>query len=226
MDMQKKIISMVVVLVAVVCFYLYVLIFASAIRFENNKALMNQGYFTGSKNDGLLLKPVPAYNDSWLNKAILHNPAETELYLRSKLLTYQNISRQNVVKLKVLYNMLIQSRPTWSYYYSGLVQLSMIDRSLEIRQLELAMKYGKHERKVIKSLAEILFYNWNRLDNKQRNELLEYLSEQTDSSIAGVVNISAKFARIYEYCDFIYDKKQVEYAACKNQYWQPLSDIQ
>ncbi len=226
MGIQKKIVSLLVVLAALVCFYFYVSIFSSAIRFENNKALLNQGYFLGSKNESMLLKWVPTANTLWLHRAVLNNPAETELYLRSKLMDYKDLSQKSITELKDMYELLIQYRPTWPYYFSGILQLSMVDLSLDVAQLDLALKYGKHERKVIKSLAEVLFYNWNILENNQRNELLEYLSEQTDSSIAAVVNISAKFARIYEYCDFLYDKKQVEYSACKNQYWQPLSNIQ
>jgi len=226
MDVQKKVISLVVVLIAMVCFYLYVLILSSAIRFEDNKALLSQGYFSAIKNNDQLFQSVPAYTDSWLNTAILHNPAETELYLRSELLKNEKISQKNIIELKKLYNMLIQSKPTWPYYFSGIVQLSMINKSLDVHQLELTMKYGKHEKKTIKSMAEVLFYNWTRLDAMQRNALLTYLSEQTDSSIARVVDISVKFARLYEYCDFIYNKKQVEYAACKSQYWQPLSEVE
>ncbi|MCF6319217.1 MAG: hypothetical protein L3J83_08065 [Proteobacteria bacterium] len=229
MATQKKIISMAVVLGAMVCCYLYASIFSSAIRFENNKALFNQSYFSDSKNESVLLSQVPSSSDSWLQKVILHNPAETELYLRSALLDYQELSSKNISELIEMYNLLIKIRPTWAYYFSGKAQLAMVamvDQPFDGEQLKAAVKYGKHERKVVESLAEVLFYNWNKLQKKEKNELLTYLSDQTDSSIARVVNISAKFARIYEYCDFLYDKKRVEYAACKNQYWQPLSDIQ
>ncbi len=226
MATQKKIISMAVVLAGMFCLYLYASIFSSAIRFENNKALFNQNYFSDSRNEGLLLSQVPSSGDSWLQKVILHNPAETELYLRSGLVGYQELSSKNISELIGMYNLLTKIRPTWPYYFSGKGQLAMVDQPFDGEQLKAAVKYGKHERKVVESLAEVLFYNWNKLQKKEKNELLTYLSDQTDSSIARVVNISAKFARIYEYCDFLYDKKRVEYAACKNQYWQPLSDVQ
>ena len=79
--------------------------------------------------------------------------------------------------------------------------------------------------KVIKSLAEILFYNWNDIDKGKRSQLMTYLSSQANNSIAKVVEISSKFARVYEYCDFLYEQRHIEHASCKSQYWQPLSDL-
>ncbi len=86
------------------------------------------------------------------------------------------------------------------------------------------MNYGKHEKQVVYSLAEMLFYGWEKIDEIDRVAILEYLIDQEESVISRTIGISAKFAKIYQYCDYIFEKKHVEYAACKRNYWQPLSD--
>ena len=225
MDISKKIISALVLLGAVSCLYFYSLIFFSSIRFEHNKALVNQD-LSETSIDALLTDAIPTDDTYWFAKTIIRNPVETELFLRAKLLASQLLSFDNVLELKTLYAELLEGKPTWPYYFSGILQLSMVDSSSDINLIESAVKYGPHEKKVIISLAEVLFYHWDNLNKVQRDSLLNYLSNQSEATIAKVVMISAKFARIYEYCDFLYDKKQVEYAACKRQYWQPLSNIE
>ena len=225
METQKKIISTLVLIVAVLCLCLYYIIFVSSFRFEQNKTLVNQGVPETSVNR-LSLSEFPSRDAYWFQKAVINNPAETELFLRSKLLESQLPSIENVRELKLIYGGLLDIKPTWPYYFSGIVQLSMVDGSLDKGLIESAIKYGSYEKKVIKSLAEVLFYHWDNLTNEERNRLLNYLSNQTEATISQVVLISANFARIYEYCDFLYDKKHVEYAACKRQYWQPLSKVE
>ncbi len=225
MDAQKKIISASVLLGAVLCLYFYSLIFFSSIRFEQNKTIVTQDLSKTSINT-FLADAVLSDDMYWFQKTITRNPAETELYLRSKLLASQSLSFDSVSELKTLYGGLLEGKPSWPYYFSGIVQLSLVNGSLDIGRIESAVKYGQYEKKVIKSLAEVLFYHWDNLNNAERDSLLNYLSDQTEATIAQVVLISAKFARIYEYCDFLYDKKHVEYAACKRQYWQPLSNVE
>ena len=131
----------------------------------------------------------------------------------------------NSQHLTDLYQLLLESRPTWPYFYSGLAQVDQVNKQLQFTHINKAMSFGAHERKVVNSLAEILFYNWDSLEVMSRNRILDYLSNQPSWSIAQSINISAKFSRVYEYCDFLYEKKQVEYATCKHHYWQPLTGV-
>jgi hypothetical protein len=221
MALSKKILSLFILLLLGFCLYLYLAIFSASTEFEERKSLFIQQY--SNQNN----RPQPGLPKSWLNgfwleQTFIQNPALTELYLRFDLLDAASLSPKQIAEYKKAYQQLLATRPTWPYYYSGLVQLSMLNQSLREEVLNNTMSYGKHENKVITSLAETLFYHWNQLNKMQRKSLLDYLSNQSDSTIARVVEISAKFARVFEYCDFLYDKKRVEYAACKRQYWQPL----
>jgi len=212
-----------VVLFAFVCMYLYSVIFFSSLRYENNHTLFNLKYIK-NKNSIELDLPEPAYQSSALYKMLFVNPQETELYLRIRLLQGEEGVFGQLKKLKDIYKSLLMTRPSWPYLYSGLLQIDQLSGKVDAHHLNSAIEYGKYETKVIKSLAEILFYKWNELDESIKNQLLTMLSEQTESRISTIVNIAAKFSRVFEYCDLLYTKKHVEYAACKSQYWQPLSD--
>jgi hypothetical protein len=166
----------------------------------------------------------PKYQVAGFSQMLFSNPQETELYLRAHLLEGSQQSDANYNALKIIYNDLLKTRPTWPYLYSGLLQIDQLQGKEDAQHLKSAIAYGKHETKVIKSLAEILFYNWDVLDKSLKNQLIDMLSEQAEGRISTIVNIAAKFSRVFEYCDLLYEKKHVEYAACKSQYWQPLSD--
>ncbi|VAW46533.1 hypothetical protein MNBD_GAMMA03-1254 [hydrothermal vent metagenome] len=194
----------------------------SSLRFENNKALFNATYFKQQIQSPLNLKE-PIVSQSYIYQTYIQNPAEVELYLRSRLLDSINGTLIDTLELQYLYTTLLKTRPSWPYYYSGIAQVQQLTKNLNSKYISDAIKYGAHEQKVIKSLAEILFYNWNNFTKNSRLEVLQYLANQPDNIIAGIVTISAKFAKIYQYCDFLYEEKHVEYPACKQQYWQPLS---
>jgi hypothetical protein len=167
---------------------------------------------------------LPEFDDSQFLGVFKQNPLEQELYLRTKLLD-GTLDMDGIIKLQGFYQRLLQTRPSWPYLYSGLVQAQLLHRIFDKGSLEKAMLFGPYERKVIKSMAEIVFYNWDTIDHSAKTRLLEYLSDQDEVMISRVIDISAKFARIYAYCDFLYEKKHVEYAACKRHYWQPLKDL-
>ena len=225
MGTQKKIVSTLVLLGSVFCLFLYYLIFTSSLQFEKNKTLLSQA-LSGKSSGKLSSIELPSPDVYWFQKVFTSNSSEIEFFLRSKLLDSSSLSSNNTEELRKLYYSLLDVKPTWPYYLSGILQLSMVDGSSDKKLIESAIGNGPHEKKVIKSLAEVLFYHWDNLKIDERNSLLNYLSSQTEAVIGGTVLISAKFARIYEYCDFLYDKKHVEYAACKKQFWQPLSKVE
>jgi hypothetical protein len=123
-----------------------------------------------------------------------------------------------------MYKKLLVIRPTWPYYHSGLVQIEQKKREFNPDTLNRAIKYGMHERTVVYGLAEVLFHEWDNIPENIRLTILNHLSLQHSVIVSQTINISSKFARLYQYCDFLYDKNNVEYAACKQNYWQPLSD--
>ena len=222
--MRIKIISIFFILVIVLNLYLLTDVFRSSLRYENNKALFNARYFKDDQH-GLINLKVPEHDTaSFLAAFNKSSPLELELYLRTKLLD-RTLGLDEVTKMQGFYQELLQTRPSWPYLYSGLAQVQLLNHTLDESNLEKAMRFGGHERKVIKSMAEILFYNWDTIDYSTKNSLLEYLSDQDEVMIGRVIDVSAKFARIYAYCDFLYEKKHVEYAACKHHYWQPLKDL-
>lgn len=221
--MQKKVYSMLVVLFAFVCMYLYSVIFFSSLRYESKHTLFNLKYIKNKKSV-LLDLHEPKYTKSGFSQMFFSNPQETELYLRVELLEASHHTDEALRKLKAIYKDLLNTRPSWPYLYSGLLQVDQLLGEEQAQHLKSAIVYGKHETKVIKSLAEILFYNWDVLDKSLKNQLIMMLSEQSEGRISTIVNIAAKFSRVFEYCDLLYEKKHVEYAACKSQYWQPLTD--
>ena len=221
--MQKTVYSIVVLVITILCMYLYYIIFSSSLSLENNKALFNRIHLDDKIRSSFVLKIIEI-NKSQYFDTISINPGEIELFLRAQLIENTASSQlDNTVWWD--YGFLLKKRPTWPYFWSGLVQSRMQRGIVDEVNLRNAVKFGPHELKVIKSLAEILFYSWEKIQKESRLMLLNYLTEQNKTVIAKVVSISAKFAKIYVYCDFIYEKKHVEYAACKDQYWQPLDDI-
>ena len=62
---------------------------------------------------------------------------------------------------------------------------------------------------VSKSLSEVLFFNWNNIETDTKTLLMNHISTQQDAVISSQVTISAKFAKLYEYCDLLYEKKHV-----------------
>lgn len=222
--MYQKTYSFIVIVGTIICLYLYSTIYFSSLRFENNKALINSSI----EMEGLVgyprLSDQVDVNASWFSKHFIQNPDEKEQYLRLELLRGKS-ERDHLLEMKKVYQALLDGRPSWPYYYSGLLQIDNLLNEINGDNIDNAIKFGVHEALVAESLAEILFYKWDLLGLTIKNDMLAYLMDQSESRASGIINISAKFSRIYEYCDFIYEKKHVEYAACKGHYWQPLMKL-
>ena len=221
--MQKTVYKIAVLVLIMLCVYLYYIIFSSSLSLENSKALFNRIQLD-EKTHLLFVLKITEINKSRYFDTVSVNPAEIELFLRAQLIE-NSVSSQLDSDIWWYYEFLLKKRPTWPYLHSGLAQSAMQRGVVDELNLRNAIKFGPHEVKIIKSLAEILFYSWEKMQKESRLVLLNYLTEQNKATISRVVNISARFAKIYAYCDFIYEKKHVEYAACKDQYWQPLDDM-
>lgn len=215
--MKQKIYSTVVLLVFSVSLYLFSTLFNSSLLFEDNRSILNAQQIDPDLTISL---KEPSLKDSFFYDTYIQNPAILELYLRASILS----SDKDTEELKLLYKRLLKTRPSWPYYFSGLAQVNQLSDFYNSSDINAAIQYGKYERKVALSFAEILFYGWDGVKKKDQLLILNYLIGQQESTISRSINISAKFAKIYQYCDFIYEKKHVEYAACKQNYWQPLSD--
>lgn len=217
MTIKKAVVSIGIIFFFASCIYLFVLILASSLRFEEDKISdVGTGQFVGvDYNNGFRSK-------SWFASTFVHSPLVSASALRSELIKINSLRQEDFERIRGEYQGLLSKKPTWPYYFSGIAQLSGFDKEISVEEIQKAMRFGSHERKVVYSLAEVLFYRWDKISEVDRSALLGYLSNQADPIISKVVEISAKFARIYEYCDFLYEKKHVEYAACKRQYWQPL----
>lgn len=202
--------------------YSFVQLYRSSVQLENKKALFQ----LDNDRDGHVFFDFLRKEDydSMHPLLVSTSPAEIDLHLRYYLLNHESQSYL-INELDDFYKMLIGVRPSWPYYYSGMAQLAMLYDQVDELSLMSLNQYGYHETKVVESLSEILFYSWNNLQIETRQQLLTQLIDQKESLITSVVNISAKFAKIYHICDFIYEKKQVEYPACKDQYWQPLKRL-
>ena len=150
------------------------------------------------------------------------DPARGELYIRSLLVNKKLLTKQQILKARHLYKTLLSRRPSWPYYYSGLSLLGLVDKNLDIKSIEKSLEYGKHENKVVKSMAQLLFSQWEVIDDGLKKSLLEVLSEQNINILNSVVNVSSRLSRVYEFCDYLYEKYKIENRSCKSNYWQPL----
>ena len=215
--MKQKVYSVLVIIVFAVCLFLFFTLYRSSLMFEEMRALVNDK----DKESGVsLVSMQPAEEVSYFFDTYIQNPATLELYLKSSIVN----SEKNNNNVGLMYKRLLRTRPTWPYYYSGLAQYNQILDQFIPEIIYKTIKYGKHEKKVVHSLAEILFHNWKLIKTKDRELIMSHFLGQQDKIISQTVSISSKFAKFYEYCDFIYEKKHVEYAACTGNYWQPLSD--
>jgi hypothetical protein len=221
--MQKPILKYSIILFTLFLLYLYVEVFTRSIELENIKSAVVRARTLNKSLGENVFPPLKELQEGYI---AYQNPLALELFLRHQL-TRQNATDKLTRKESAnLYRKMLETRPSWPYLYSGLAQLDLIEKQ-EINKQLIAdtLKYGPYELKVVKSMSEILFYNWDNLEEELKKQLLNFLSKQNDALNSRIIDISAKFARIYEYCDFLYDKKHVEYAACKRHYWQPLVEV-
>ena len=216
---KQKIYSIVVIMGLMVCLYFYYSIFKSALLLEDFRVQFNSKYF--KKQANISLESFQVKDSGWFASYVI-NPAMTELQLRADLL--DSGSSEQLINLTEEYLGLLSTRPSWPYYFSGMLQAEAIQSNNFSNNFDNAIKYGAYEKQVVFSIAESLFYNWDNLNKESKVIALNYLSNQSEFIKSLVIGISAKFARVYEFCDFLYDKTHVQSATCKNNYWQPLVD--
>lgn len=200
----------------VVCLYLSFSIFSTNVEYQNIKKQFNIKYFSNAKSLDLNLSIQP--------KKFLRYPAKVELYLRSQLLE-GGLSESKKRNLQSHYLQLLKTKPTWPYYFSGMAQLNASVGGFEENMVK-AIGYGAHESKVLKSVSDIFFSRWNDVTKVTKGKVLNYLVKQDEYKLMIATKIAAKFARMYEICDYIYMNDQVENEYCLSQYWLPLTDIQ
>jgi len=216
--MKLRALSLVLFVVLVL---LYSSVLISSLRFEHNKFEFNYTVLNNQQDSAAGLSLFEGYKSSY-TRFFVQNPDEAELLLRAQLIANERIRKDKLANMELAYQELLVKRPSWPYYYSGLLRVHIMGSVPDFKIIEKTIGYGSYELKVVKSVAELLFYKWDFFSKEQQNSLLAYLSSQAEIVNRQIVAISAKFAKIYEYCDYIYDQKQVEYAACKKYYWEPL----
>ncbi len=223
MKLQKNPFIYIGLLSVLLSFYAFYGLFIASLNLENARAQIrapNMSQEFPSEQLSLVLHDASEKPFPFLARML---PAERARYSRASLQSY---TPGDFVEVDVhqLYHQLLSIKPSWPYYYSGLVQSSSLSGKVDEQYIRRSMRFGRHERLVVKSLSEVLFYQWSLMTESMQNEMLDHLIIQNDVLLSEIVKISARFAKIYPLCDFIYEKKQVEYAACKDQYWQPLKD--
>ena len=115
--MRKQIYSFLVLLFAIICLFAYSILWSSSLRFENNKSLFNSQLYINKGDKYSLELKQPKYKGSWLYNRFYQNPAEIELYLRAELFSNNYKEPEKLIKL---YHLLLSTKPTWPYYFSGL----------------------------------------------------------------------------------------------------------
>ncbi len=214
---RQRVYSLLVIFFMGVCVALFIMLFISSIRYESNRSKFNAKYFNDNQFTEIELKPEDGLG-------FISNPLESELYLRSMLLN-DNKSKAIADDVVGSYKNLLRTRPAWPYLYSGLMQAQQLSKGEVDDSLELAIKYGIHERDIIASVAEYLFTNWNSVDRMSRSRVLDYLNGQTETSLTAIISMASKFGRVYDYCDYYYMKTRKINDTCKRHYWQPLIDV-
>ena len=139
--------------------YLFSTLYSSSLYFEDHRAVVNEKGDLFDLTAGL---EKPSMQDSFFYDSFIQNPANLELYIRANILS----SDKNINELTMLYDKLLKTRPTWPYYFSGLAQLNQISNVFDSGIIESAIQYGRFERKVVYSFAEILFHNWIKLQKR------------------------------------------------------------
>ncbi len=195
----------------------YLEIFNSAVKVENKKNL----FINVQTND----RSINISNKDFYEQGIFESPKLTELWLRYLLLNKAYWTKSELEKARLIYVNLLNTKPTWPYYYSGLLQLDAKQGEIDSYNVAMISKYGRHEVNVIKSLAEVLFVNWQRFDYATRRLIMNVLSKQNKQLLGVIISSSTKFARLYEFCDFLFEKSHKSELDCLRNYWQPLSDV-
>ena len=203
---------------ALFCFLiLLVFLFQSSLSYESNRA----EYRLGGQNVTNLL---PRTEDLEFLSYITKNPQQLELFIRVFLSVSKEESLKNSKEINETYLSLLKIRPSWPYYYSGLAQIKKIEQNDFNPSVNKAIMLAPFERKVVESISQLLFSGWESIDSVMKKKMLMYLSGQDRAVIEKLIGTALRFARLFEFCDYLYDNNRIEYQACKREFWQPLMD--
>jgi hypothetical protein len=191
--------------------------FRSSLNYEASRV----EYRLGSQN---VKKLLPNDSDLKLSSFVSESPNQVELYIRVFLSFSKSESYKNSENLSDAYFNLLKIRPSWPYYYSGLAQIKKIEQNDFNPSINKAIMLAPFERKVVESVSQLLFSNWESIDSVMKKKMLVYLSSQSRVVIERLISTSLRFARLFEFCDYLYESKRIEYQTCKLEFWQPLMD--
>ena len=152
----------------------------------------------------------------------MNNPRELEIEFRVKLILLSLKNSTELDSIKNNYLELLKIKPTWPYFYSGLLQVNQIAENDDLSFIEESMRFGPHETKIIKSLAEVLFYRWRDVDGSKKLLLLNYLTEQSNHNVSNSIKVASKFGQVNTICDYLFEKYAEKNAVCLKNYWKPL----
>jgi hypothetical protein len=201
--------------------FFYLNILNSNLNLEINNSVLSNSYFKNQHEEVLV-----ELNQLQLSTAdgykLFLNPKEQESALRVQFVLNQLGSAIDLNEIKETYLQLLYKKPTWPYFYSGLVQVSQVAKNQDFTNIAESIMFGPHETKIIKSMAEVAFYRWQDISNEQKQVLLDYLSGQSIHNITSSSRIAAKFGRIKSFCEYLFEKFKQENSVCLQNYWKPL----
>ncbi len=215
--MNNRVAQLFVYLILLLFLVLFVLMFQSSLSYEASRV----DYRLGSDS---VKKLPPESRKLKLPSFVSVNPNQIELYIRAFLSISKSESLKNSEKLSDAYFSLLKIRPSWPYYYSGLAQIKKIEQNDFTPSVNKAIMLAPFERKVVLNVSQLLFSTWESIDSVMKKKMLVYLSSQDDVVIERLVGSALMFARLFEFCDYLYENKRVEYRTCQREFWRPLMD--
>ncbi len=194
---------------------LMVLMFKSSLNYEASRV----EYRLDTQNPKELL---PNSADLEFSSYVSISPNQVELLTRVFLTVSKEKSFRYSESMADAYLNLLKIRPSWPYYYSGLAQIKKIEQNDFNPSINKAIMLAPFERKVVDSVSQLLFSEWESIDSVMKKKMLVYLSSQDNGKIEGLIGVALRFARLFEFCDYLYESKRKEFQACKREFWQPL----
>lgn len=155
------------------------------------------------------------------NSQIILSPRLIELELRYRL-QQRDASKIEVEEYKRKYLEALEQKPTWPYLLSGVAQTNAILEKFDWDNIDQLMKNGPNEIKVIKSLSDIVFSNWQKFTKKNQQLFLSFISNKSSGNINSSIKLAARQGLVFEICDYLFDELNEEFYECKRNYWTPL----
>ncbi|MCF6300653.1 MAG: hypothetical protein L3J52_06005 [Proteobacteria bacterium] len=132
---------------------------------------------------------------------------------------YSEIATQMVYRQ---YDELLKLRPSWPYYWLGKLNIASAEGLIRYSDLEKVITMGGYESSLYASIANIVFNNWQNFDTKELDVLMTYLLRSLPDRFFGVFEYAKSSKRVYEICDFAYEKTGQIPRSCQYSYWQSL----